>query len=94
MIAIACALLSAAGIYFSFGLGNLWWLAWVAPVPILWFAFGDVRQWTVFIAAFAACALGATTILRAYAGLLPIPVLILSICGPALTFALGVAHSQ
>ncbi|HWY16048.1 MAG TPA: hypothetical protein VNX86_13000 [Rhizomicrobium sp.] len=94
MIAIACALLSAAGIYFSFGLGNLWWLAWLAPVPVLWFAFGDSRPWTVFVAAFAACALGASSILRAYAGLLPVPILILSICTPALTFAFAVLGAR
>ena len=31
MTAIACALLSAIGFYFSIGLGEQWWLAWLAP---------------------------------------------------------------
>ena len=53
MIATACALLSAAGFYFSLGLGNQWWLAWIAPVPVLWFAFGPAKPWTAFLAAFA-----------------------------------------
>jgi hypothetical protein len=35
MTAIACALLSAVGFYFSTGLGEQWWLAWIAPVPVL-----------------------------------------------------------
>ncbi|HEY2445599.1 MAG TPA: hypothetical protein VGI20_07675 [Rhizomicrobium sp.] len=94
MIAIACVLLSGAGIYFSFGLGELWWLAWIAPVPILWYAFGAASPRTVFIASFAALALGATSILRAYAGLLPVSVVVLSLCGPALSFALAVVGAK
>jgi len=87
VIAITCTLLSAAGFYFSLGLGDLWWLAWIAPIPILWFAFGETKPWPVFFAGFAAYALGGTSILRAYAGLLPVPILILAIGAPALSFA-------
>jgi apolipoprotein N-acyltransferase len=94
MLAVLCALLSAAGFYFSLGLGEQWWLAWLAPVPVLWFAFGDAKGWTVFLAAWAAYALGATSILSAYAGLLPTAVLILSIGAPALSFAAAVAGAR
>ena len=94
MNAIVCALLSALGFYFSFGLGDQWWLAWLAPVPVLWFAFGHAKGWQVFAAAFAAAALGGTSLLRAYAGLLPAPILILAICGPALSFTLSVAGAR
>jgi apolipoprotein N-acyltransferase len=94
MIAVFCVLLSAAGFYLSFGLGDLWWLAWVAPVPVLWLVFGGGKPWSVFFAAFAACALGATSILRAYAGLLPAPVLVLAIGTPALTFAVSVMGAR
>jgi apolipoprotein N-acyltransferase len=87
MTAIACALMSAIGFYFSIGLGEQWWLAWLAPVPVLWFAFGDTRGWHAFLAAWAGYALGSTSILRAYAGLLPVAVLILSLLGPSLLFA-------
>jgi hypothetical protein len=34
--ALLCVLLTAAGCYFSFGMGHVWWLAWLAPVPVLW----------------------------------------------------------
>ncbi len=51
MIAIACALLSAIGFFFSFGLGDCWPLAWLAAVPVLWLAFGETRAWIVFFAA-------------------------------------------
>ncbi len=87
MIAIACALLSAIEFYFSIGLGEQWWLAWLAPVPVLWFVFGDTRGWQAFLAAWAAYALGSSSILRAYMGLLPVPVLVLSLLGPSALFA-------
>jgi len=94
MGAIACALLSALGFYFSLGLGDLWWLAWIAPVPVLWFAFGDTRPWPAFIVALTAYGLGGTSILRAYAGSLPIPILVLAIGAPALTFAVSVMGAR
>jgi apolipoprotein N-acyltransferase len=94
MTAIACALLSAIGFYFSIGLGEQWWLAWLAPVPVLWLAFGDTRSWQVFFAAWLGCALGSTSILRAYLGLLPLPVLLLSLFGPSLYFAASVMGAR
>src|SRR5271154_4447886 len=94
MIAIACALLSALGFYFSIGLGEQWWLAWLAPIPVLWLAFGDTKPWAVFFAAFAAMALGASNLLRAYAGLMPPFVLVLIVGAPALTFAISVVGAR
>lgn len=89
MTILVCALLSAAAFYFSIGLGDQWWLAWIAPVPILWLAFGDTKTWAVFFAAWAAYALGEMNLLRAYAGTLPVAVLMLAVAGPALIFALA-----
>ena len=71
MTTIVCALLTAAGFYFSLGLGEQWWLAWLAPIPILWLAFGKTNAWQVFFASWAAMALGASSVLRAYGGQLP-----------------------
>ncbi|HEY1707335.1 MAG TPA: hypothetical protein VGG10_03655 [Rhizomicrobium sp.] len=90
MIAIVCALLTAVGFYFSIGLGEQWWLAWLAPIPVLWFAFGDTKGWQAFLAAWAAYALGATSILRAYAGVLPLSVVVVSLTVPSFFFALAV----
>lgn len=87
MTAFLCALLSAIGFYFSIGLGDQWWLAWLAPVPVLWLAFGETKGWQVFFAAWLGCALGSASILRAYLGLLPAPLLALSLLGPSLCFA-------
>jgi hypothetical protein len=94
MTPIACAALSAMGFYFSLGLGDQWWLAWIAPIPILWLAFGDGKAWRIFVAAWAAMALGGSSILRAYAGLLPIPVLVLAIGAPSLLFAVSVIGAR
>ncbi|HEY1612847.1 MAG TPA: nitrilase-related carbon-nitrogen hydrolase [Rhizomicrobium sp.] len=94
MIAIVCTLLSAVAFYISVGLGDQWWLAWIAPIPILWLAFGDTKAWHVFFAAWAALALGTTSLLRAYAGLLPVPVLFLIIFAPSLSFAASVMGAR
>lgn len=87
MKALGCALLSAIGIYFSFGLGDHWWLAWLAPIPVLWLAFGDAKGTHVYVASLFAMAIGASSILRAYGASLPVFVLVLSIGGPSLAFA-------
>lgn len=94
MIAIACALLSAIGFYFSEGLGDQWWLAWLAPIPVLWFAFGPAKYWQSFLVAFFAYALGATSLIRAYGGLMPLPVMILILSGPAAAFAFPVIAAK
>jgi apolipoprotein N-acyltransferase len=90
MIAILCAALSALGFYLSIGLGEQWWLAWLAPIPILWLAFGDTKGWVVFLLSCAAAALGGSNIIQAYGGTLPVIVLVLGIAGPALLFAIAV----
>jgi apolipoprotein N-acyltransferase len=87
MTAIACALLSAIGFYFSTGLGEQWWLVWLAPIPIMWFVFGDTKWWQAFLAAWLAYAIGSASPLRAYWGFIPAPLLLLSLLGPSLLFA-------
>ncbi|HEX4862382.1 MAG TPA: nitrilase-related carbon-nitrogen hydrolase [Rhizomicrobium sp.] len=94
MTAIACALLSAIGFYFSIGLGEQWWLAWLAPVPVLWFAFGETKGWQAFFTAWLGCALGSTSVLRAYAGVMPVFVLALLLLGPSAAFAASVMGAR
>jgi apolipoprotein N-acyltransferase len=100
MTAILCVILTAAGGYFSFGLGHAWWLAWLAPVPVLWLTLGErVSSGKAFLAAWAAFALGLTSLERAYGGVFPALLVALDILVPALLFALAasgarrVAHS-
>ena len=94
MIAIICAALSGLGFYFSIGLGEQWWLAWLAPIPVLWLAFQNTKGWTVFLLSWAACALGGSNVIRAYGGVLPAFVLVLAILGPALLFAMAVMAAR
>lgn len=90
MRAIVCTLLSGAGFYLSVHLGELWPLAWLAPMPVLWLAFGESSRVASFAASFAAYALGLLNLLEAYAQLLPPVVLVLAITVPALCFAVSV----
>ena len=94
MTALLCALTSGAGFYLSTDLGTFWPLAWLAPIPVLWLAFGPARPWTVFFAAWAAGAIGGFNLLPAYAGTLPTPVLALAIIGPGLLFAASVMGAR
>jgi len=89
MNAIACVILTAAGCYFSFGLGHAWWLAWLTPLPVLWLVFGATKPWQTFLAAWVAFALGLTSFLRAYVNVLPGPILAFNILVPSLLFALA-----
>src|SRR5512135_330823 len=88
MVAVICALLSGGAFFLSIGMGEIWWLAWLAPIPVLWLAFGESKLWQVFVAAWAAYALGATNILGPYGGILPLSVLVLSLTVPSFLFAL------
>ncbi len=94
MIAIVCTLLSAAGFYFSFGIGDCWPLAWLAAVPVLWLAFGETRVRIVFAAALIAFALGMAHFLAAYGGIFPLPIMAMIILGPSLLFALSVMAAR
>jgi apolipoprotein N-acyltransferase len=94
MIAFACTLLSAISFWFSVGLGDQWWLAWLAPIPVLWYTFGETKPWPAFFAAFAALALGLLNLLRAYGGVMPSVVLMLAIAAPALSFAVSVVGAR
>lgn len=94
MKTIICSLLSGIGFYFSLGLGDQWWLAWLAPIPVLWLAFGDAKGWTLFAAAGFSMALGASSLLRAYAGTLPVLILLLAVAAPSFTFALAVMGAR
>jgi len=54
MIAVLAALLSGAMFYLSQGLDDVWMLAWFAPVPLLWLAYGKQPMWQVMAASAAA----------------------------------------
>ena len=89
MVAIVCIVLTAAGCYFSFGLGDAWWLAWFALVPVLWLVLTAMKPWKIFLAAWLAFALGLTGLLRAYVNVIPAPILAFNILLPSLLFAIA-----
>ncbi len=50
MITLLAAVLSGLMFYFSQGFDHVWALAWLAPVPMLWLAYGDAPTWRVMAA--------------------------------------------
>ncbi len=94
MLALLCVVASAVCFYFSTDLGAWWPLAWIAPIPILWLAFGKTNGWMAFLAAWAAAALGGLNLLPAYLGKLPFPVLLIAIVLPGLCFAVSVMGAR
>lgn len=91
--ALICAALSGAGFFLSTNLGEVWGLAWLAPVPVLWLAFGEAKLRTVALAAYLALALGATNMVLAYGGLFPWAAFAVIFTVPPLLFALVVVAS-
>lgn len=86
MLAVA---LSALGWWFGSGLQPLWWLTWLAPLPVLLLAPG-VRASRAALAAFAAYALGGINqwnYLHGYIGL-PLATVVSAIAGPAIALTL------
>ena len=94
MIAIVCTLLSAAGFYFSLGIGSQWWLLWIAPVPVLWLACGESQPWVALTASWAAFVLGVSNLLLVYGGIIPLPVLAFFLIAPGLLFAVAVMAAR
>jgi len=54
MISVVAALLSGIMFYLSQGFDNVWILAWFAPLPLLWLAYGKTPTWQVMAASAAA----------------------------------------
>ena len=94
MTAIAAALVSGALFYLSQGIDNVWPLAWIAPVPVLWLAYGAAPRWQVSLAALAAFAAGQIYLVQCYGGSLPPLLLALGFTPAALfSFAVGSARA-
>lgn len=64
MIAILVALASGAMFYLSQGFADVWALAWFAPVPLLWLAYGKTPLWQVMAASAVATVVGVGFILQ------------------------------
>lgn len=67
MIVVVCMLLSGAAFYLSQGIDNLWLLAWIAPAPLLWLAYGRTPAWQVVLASAVAFFAGQVYSIQSYA---------------------------
>ncbi|MCP1375822.1 nitrilase-related carbon-nitrogen hydrolase [Dyella lutea] len=88
---IAATATSALLWWFGSGLHPLWWLTWLAPLPLLWLA-PRTRRWRAALAALVAVAAGGLNqwrYLHDYIGL-PLSVIVYVILLPAVLFALVV----
>lgn len=65
---LICTTLSALLFYFSLGPANDWPLAWLAPVPLLWLAFGDTPVWRLLAFSFLAYLIGQSYVAQCYVG--------------------------
>jgi apolipoprotein N-acyltransferase len=81
MITVLAAVLSGVMFYLSQGFDNIWVLAWLAPVPLLWLAYGETPVWRVMIATAVAILASAGYILQSpYLHLIP-PLVLISALG-------------
>jgi len=64
MITVLAAVLSGTMFYFSQGYDHVWALAWLAPVPLLWLAYGAAPTWRVMAASAVAMLASAGYILE------------------------------
>ncbi len=72
MRVLLAASLSGLMFYLSQGLADVWLLAWFAPVPLLWLAYGDSPLWQVVLASTCAFACGQIYLFQCYWKFLPL----------------------
>jgi len=94
MTALLCAMLSGAMFYLSQGQDDVWWLTWLAPVPLLWLAYGPAKRWQVFVASLAANACGQIYVVQTYGGAMPVVVMVVMIFGWGALFAAAILFAR
>ena len=90
-VAVAAAVAAGLFLFYGTGLHPVWWLTWIAAIPILVSAAQLTRGWT-FSAAFVAWAAGGMNSWDYFRRVLEVPLVpsVLFIAGPALVFAMVV----
>ncbi len=86
-MAIAAIVVSGLLYYLSTNLGTFWPLAWIAPVPVLWYALGQAPGARVVLVAFAAFLAGEINLVPVYSNVVPIAALLVALAVPAAAFA-------
>ena len=93
MIVLLAALLSGAMFYLSQGLADIWVLAWFAPVPLLWLAYGRARTWQVAGASAMAILAGSAYALQCYATL-PVMIIVAVVAPQVVLFSAAVVFAR
>jgi apolipoprotein N-acyltransferase len=93
MKVLLAALISGIMFYLSQGLSDVWALAWIAPAPLLWLAYGDTPRWQLLLASLAAFAAGEIYLVQCYWGQIPLWIIApLALC-LCVAFAIAVLFS-
>lgn len=87
------ALVSGVLFFLSQGLADIWPLGWLAPLPLLWFAYGGAPRWRVLLASLVGFALGQAYLVQCYWGQIPAAVLVPLVVTMCVTFAIAVVFS-
>ncbi len=92
----AAAALSGAALFLAIGLEPIWWLAWIAPAPVLAFAHRSASGTAAAAAAFVAWVLGGASLWAYYrsAYAVPTPVIVVVSLVPALVFTAATLLSR
>jgi apolipoprotein N-acyltransferase len=93
MRAALLAVTSGVLFFLSQGLADAWPLAWLAPVPLLWLAYGGAPRWQVLLSSFAGFALGQLYLAQCYWGQLPPAIILPLVVVMCAAFALAVVFS-
>jgi apolipoprotein N-acyltransferase len=72
---ILTALLSGALLYLSQGLNDLWFLAWVALIPLLWLSYSNAPIWQLVLTAMSAWLAGQIYAFQCYGSVSPLLIL-------------------
>jgi apolipoprotein N-acyltransferase len=88
-LVLIAATLSAAAFFFGTGLHPLWFMAWLAPLPVLMIA-PRVTRWQVVAASLLGYCVGSLNMWSYYRLLVPPAVLLLSVVGPGIMLAVSV----
>lgn len=79
---------AAAGgvLRFATGLMPMGWLAWVAPVPVLWLTLSIERRWLANLAAFIASAVACSNYVHYFSLVMPLSAVVLATFGQTLVW--------
>ena len=90
LFGVAAALLTGGLLYLSRDIGEYGPLVLIAPAPVLVYALASTQVWRVALAALVARVLGASALVQAYGGILPLPAIAIMVGVFAAGFVLTV----